>query len=243
MTEPQPTNEPDARNEPDAAQGLPRWVVPLIIGVVLLVGSALVLNALSPSRAAQNAANSPGGNAAPVVQYQPPTQGQRIEPPGVINNVTLIDQDGEPLSLEDLQGKPTLIYFGYTFCPDICPTSLADMVRVKRNLGEQADEVNFVFISVDGERDTPAVIKRYLSNFDEDFIGLTEDPAQLRRMAPQFGVYFEKSEVGGTSAAYLIDHSAAIYLLDEQGRMHTVYGYGIPADVMTADVQAMLAEG
>lgn len=218
--------------------GLPRWIVPVVLGVVLLVAAALVFNALQPSRAEQAAGPAGVGSGIPI-----PTAGTRIEPPRALNSFTLTNQDGEPMGLEDFKGKPTIIYFGYTFCPDVCPTTLADVVRVKRELGDQADQVNFVMVSVDGERDTPEVLKLYLSNFDESFIGLTAPPSEIRKISPDFGVFFQKNEVAGTSAAYLVDHSAALYLVDAEGRLHTIYGYGIPPEVVLADVQAMLAAG
>ncbi len=223
-----------------APKGLPRWVVPVVLGVVLLVAVALVFNALQPSRAEQQAAVTPGGlgGGIPI-----PTAGTRIEPPRALNSFTLTDQDGQPMGLADFKGKPTLIYFGYTYCPDVCPTTLADVVRVKRGLGDQADQVNYVMISVDGERDTPEVLKAYLANFDAQFVGLTAPPSEIRKISPDFGVYFQKNQVAGTSAAYLVDHSAALYLVDAEGRLHTIYGYGIPPEVVLADLQAMLAQG
>ncbi|NJK79077.1 MAG: SCO family protein [Chloroflexaceae bacterium] len=219
-------------------QNLPRWVIPLVIGVVLLVGGALVFNALSPSRAEQNASTTPGSGGVPA--YQPPTEGTPIDPPRAVKDFTLTNQAGEPMSLSDLRGKPVLIYFGYTFCPDICPTTLADMARVQQNLGDRGDDVAYVMVSVDGERDTPEVLNKYMANFGEGFIGLTGPDAEIRKITPDYGVYFQKNEVGGTSAAYLVDHSAAMYLLNAEGELAMIYGYGIPADVVTADVQAML---
>ncbi len=181
--------------------------------------------------------------SAPIddIPFQPPTQGTRIEPPREVADFTLTSSDSTPIRLSDLSGKPMMLYFGYTFCPDICPTTLAELVRVKRNLGEQGDDVSFVFISVDGERDTPQVIKTYLAAFDEDFIGMTTDDEQtIRKIGVDYGLFFEKRKVEGTSADYLVDHTAATFLLDSEGRLHTIYGYGTPAQVISDDILAML---
>jgi protein SCO1/2 len=160
-----------------------------------------------------------------------------------VQDFTLTNQDGQPMSLSDLRGKPVLLYFGYTFCPDICPTTLADLTRARYNMGEQADQVHFVMVSVDPDRDTPEVLKTYLANFDENFIGLQGQPDVLRRMGADYGLFYQKREIEGTSAAYLIDHTAATYLIDEQGRLMMIYGYGIPAEVVSSDLLEYLETG
>jgi protein SCO1/2 len=178
-----------------------------------------------------------------VIPFQPPTQGTRIDPPRQVADFTLTSGETTPLSLSDLAGKPVMLYFGYTFCPDICPTTLAELVRVKRTLAEQGrgNDVTFVFVSVDGERDTPHVIKTYLAAFDKDFIGLTTDNEQaIRKIGVDYGLFFEKQKVAGTSADYLVDHTAATFLLDSQGRLHTIYGYGTPAEVISTEILALL---
>jgi protein SCO1/2 len=173
----------------------------------------------------------------------PPSAGTRIEPPREVADFTLTSHEQEQVSLSDFRGKPVMLYFGYTFCPDICPTTLAEFVQVKRKLGEQADDVAFIFVSVDGERDTPERIATYLSAFDEDFIGMTGDEQQIRKIGVDYGLFFEKSQVEGTSADYLIDHTAASFLIDQQGRLHTVYAYGMPPDIISEDILMLLEEG
>lgn len=183
-----------------------------------------------------------GGLGAPAAggSADETPQGARIDPPRELTDFTLTSQDGTPVSLSDLKGKPVLMFFGYTFCPDVCPTTLAEFVHVKRNLGEEADRVAFVFVSVDGERDTPEVLARHLSAFDKDFIGLQGEEATLRQISNDYGLYYKKNEVEGTSAAYLVDHTAASYLIDPEGRLHMIYPYGTPPEVMTADVRELL---
>ncbi len=176
------------------------------------------------------------------VSVAPPSQGTRIEPPREVADFTLTSHEGKPFSLSDLRGKPVILYFGYTFCPDICPTSLATFVRVKRGLAEEqmSDEAAFVFVSVDSERDTPQVLARYLSAFDEGFIGLTGDEQMIRKIGVDYGLFFQKSEVEGTSADYLIDHTAASFLIDPQGRLSIIYPYGTPYDIIRDDLLTVI---
>lgn len=160
-----------------------------------------------------------------------------------ISNVTLIDQNNQPMSLDALRGKPTLIAFGYTFCPDVCPLTMSDLRRVKRELGEAGDTVNFVFITVDPDRDTPEVIRRYVTAFDPAFIGLTGDEATLKKLIYEFDGLFEKQPPQGNNPeSYLVAHTSFIYLLDAQGRWRMKYSFGTPIEVITKDVQAMLRE-
>ncbi len=174
---------------------------------------------------------------------QPPSAGTRIEPPRQVADFTLTSHAQQQVSLSDFRGKPLMLYFGYTFCPDICPTTLAEFVQVKRKLGDQADNVAFLFVSVDGERDTPERIATYLSAFDEDFIGLSGEEQQIRKIGVDYGLFFQKREIEGTSADYLIDHTAASFLIDQQGRLHTVYAYGTPPEIISEDILMLLGEG
>lgn len=173
-----------------------------------------------------------------------PGQGTMIDPPVELTDFTLASSpDGKPLSLSDLRGQPVLLFFGYTFCPDVCPTTLSEFKRVKAQLGADGDRVRFVFVSVDPERDTPAALARFVGNFDPSFIGLQGDEATLRKIGKEYGLYYQKQPVAGTSAAYLIDHSAASYLIDGQGRLRIVYSYGTTPDIIAAGVRGLLKEG
>lgn len=202
---------------------------------VLLSMLLLLLGTLLASCGGRTTAGT-GPTAAPVT-------GAQIDPPRQLTDFTMTSDTGTPLSLSDLRGKPVLLYFGYTFCPDVCPTTLADFVRVKRNLGDAADDVAFVFISVDPERDTPEKIATYMQAFDDDFIGLHADEKTLRKIQYDYGLYYQKSRVAGTSAAYLVDHSTGIYLIDQEGRLTFIYAFGTPADVITTDVRTLLDAG
>ncbi len=212
--------------------------LPAFILAALLLGLSVLLAGCGGEEAG---ATDTQPSEQPV--YEPPTAGTPIEPPRELMDFTLPNQDGEPMSLSDLRGKPTLIYFGYTYCPDVCPTTLADLMRAKRQLDELGDDVNVLTISVDAGRDTPEVLKQYLGNFDEDFIGMTADTDTLQQIGADYGLYVRKREIEGTSADYLIDHTANTYFVDAEGRLIMIYGYGIPAEVVAEDVRDYLEHG
>ncbi|MCS6881867.1 MAG: SCO family protein [Oscillochloridaceae bacterium] len=182
----------------------------------------------------------PAPGPAPESSVQ---QGTRIEPPTQLSDFTLPSSLGRDLSLSELRGKPLLLFFGYTFCPDVCPMTLSEMKRVKADLGADSEQLQVVFISVDGARDTPEVLARHLAAFDPTFIGLQGDDATLRRIGPEYGLYYKRNTPEGTSAAYLVDHSSATYLIDAEGRLRVVYSFGTPPEVIAADVRALLKEG
>ena len=128
----------------------------------------------------------------------------------------LEDQSGKPVSEQDLQGRPYLVFFGYTHCPDVCPATLFEISEVMRALGRDADRAGALFITVDPERDTPAVLKDYLSNFDPHLRGLTGDPAAVAAALKAYRVYAKKVPLDGGD--YTMDHTAMVYLMDKDGR-------------------------
>src|SRR6516225_9828861 len=138
------------------------------------------------------------------------------QPAAIGGPFQLTDQNGKAVTDKNLKGKPTLIFFGYTHCPDVCPTSLFEISEVLRALGKDADRVNAVFISVDPERDTPATMKDYLSSFDPHLEGLSGDPAETTRVLTSYRVYAKK--VPTKDGDYTMDHTALIYLMDRDGR-------------------------
>jgi protein SCO1/2 len=129
---------------------------------------------------------------------------------------TLTDQDGKPISDRDLKGRPFLVFFGFTHCPDICPTTLFEMSEVFRALGPEQKDVRALFITVDPERDTPPVLKDYLSSFDPRVIGVTGDPAAIAAVERSYRVYAKKVPLEGGN--YTMDHTALVYLMDKDGR-------------------------
>ena len=138
----------------------------------------------------------------------------------------LVDADGRPVTEKSLLGKPTAMFFGFTFCPEVCPTTLAEMTASLNALGPKADKLNVVFVSVDPERDTPAQMKAYLSNFDPRIQGFTGSVANIDAIAKAYRVYHRKVPMDG--GGYTVDHSAAVYLVDKTGRFVEPIGYGAP---------------
>jgi len=153
--------------------------------------------------------------------------------------VTLTDQNGQPASLEDFRGKLALVYFGYTFCPDVCPTTLSTANKALEQLGDKADEVQMVMVTVDPDRDTAAVLKNYLNNFNPNFVGLTGSPDQIASAATPFGVFYEKHE-GSAATGYLVDHTASLMVLDREGRLRLVFPFETTAEDMAADLKQLL---
>jgi protein SCO1/2 len=153
----------------------------------------------------------------------------------------LTDHNGEAKSIKDFAGKVVVLFFGYTQCPDVCPTSMSELAEVKRLLGPDGNRLQGLFVSLDPARDTPAVLKEYMSNFDPSFLALTTTPEKLAGMGKDFKVYFKKVE-GKTPTSYSMDHSAGSYVYDTQGRvrLYTRYGSGAPA--LAGDIQLLLAE-
>jgi protein SCO1/2 len=164
-----------------------------------------------------------------------------LTPPQPLADFTLTGTDGAAIGLDDLRGKYTLMSFGYTHCPDVCPMTLTEYKRVKRELGDQSDEVNFVFVSVDGERDTPDLLGRYLGRFDPDFIGMTtDDDAHMREIADMFNVFYERRTLENTQAAYIVDHTASTFLINPRGEIIALYPFGTPPVDIATDIANLL---
>ncbi len=128
----------------------------------------------------------------------------------------LTDANSKPISERDLKGQPFLVFFGFTHCPDICPTTLFEVSEILRQLGPDADKMKALFVTVDPERDTAPVLKDYLSSFDPHVVGVTGEPAALAAMAKGYRVYFKKVPLDGGN--YTMDHTAIVYLMDKDGR-------------------------
>ena len=152
---------------------------------------------------------------------------------------SLKDANGATRTLADFKGKVVVLFFGYAQCPDVCPTTMTEMAQVKQQLGAAADKLQVVFVTVDPERDTPEVMKAYMGAFDPSFVALVPTPEQLPAVAKDFKVYYKKAE-GKTPTSYSMDHSAASFVYDPQGRLrlYVRYGTGVPA--MVSDVKALL---
>ncbi|MBS0428293.1 MAG: SCO family protein [Proteobacteria bacterium] len=152
----------------------------------------------------------------------------------------LTDMNGQVRTLGDFKGKVVVVFFGYAQCPDVCPTTMTEMAQVKQKLGKDGDKLQVVFITVDPERDTPEIMKAYMGAFDPAFVALIPTPEQLAAVAKDFKVYYKKVE-GKTPTSYSMDHSAAQYIYDPQGRLRLYARYGAGVDPMVADIKALLA--
>ncbi len=162
--------------------------------------------------------------------------GTLFDPPRSVKDFILTDQHGQAFRLSDERNPLALIYFGYTYCPDVCPMTLAEMTRVKQILRSKADAITFIMITVDPERDTPKVLGRRLSVFDPTFIGLTGDRATLQRVWSDFGVYVEREKVPPGATGYLMAHSAYLYLVDQKKRLRVVFPYGTAPEAIASDI-------
>lgn len=154
----------------------------------------------------------------------------------------LTDQNGQARTLKDFRGKVVVIFFGYTQCPDVCPTSLTELVAVKKLLGADGDKLQALFVSVDPARDTPEVLKTYLANFDPSFVALYADtPEKLAALAKDYKIYYKKVE-GKTPTSYTMDHSAGMYVYDTEGQLRLYSRYGSGAGALAADIQQLLRQ-
>jgi protein SCO1/2 len=160
-------------------------------------------------------------------------------PPAAIGGpFQLVDQSGQTVTEKNLQGRPSIIFFGFTHCPDVCPTSLFEMSEVLRAMGKDADRVNAFFVSVDPERDTPAAMKDYLSSFDPHLKGLTGDAKDIAKMTTAYRVYAKKVPL--KDGDYTMDHTALIYLMDRDGRFVAPFNLKRSPEDAAADLKRYL---
>jgi len=152
---------------------------------------------------------------------------------------TLMDQNGQNRSLSDFKGKVVVLFFGYTQCPDVCPTSMAELAEVKRLLGADADKLQGAFVTVDPARDTPEMLKAYMANFDPTFVAFIPTPEQLAVVAKDYKIYYKKVD-GKTPTSYTMDHSAGSYVYDTQGNLRLYSRYGVGEKVLAQDIQTLL---
>ena len=151
----------------------------------------------------------------------------------------LTDHTGTVRHLTDFKGKVVVMFFGYTQCPDVCPTSMAELAEVKKALGADGDKLQGLFVTVDPARDTPEVLKGYMENFDPTFLALYTTPEKLEALAKDFKVYYKRVN-GKTDTSYTMDHSAGSYIYDTQGKLRLFTRYGSGAKALAADIQQLL---
>ena len=180
-----------------------------------------------------------------------------VNPPKQLHDFTLTSQTGDPISLSDLRGRAVVLFFGYTHCPDECPTTMANFKRVKQMLGDQADQVAFVFVSVDGKRDTPAQLASFIDKFDASFVGMTGSEAVLREIGSEYGLVFSEGELTAPPASddqvdgedqaldqenYFVQHTSPSFLIDRNGFLRQIAFYGTQPAVLADHVRQLLEE-
>ena len=186
----------------------------------LLVATSILLSACTPEKPQFRSIDVTGANYA--------------------QTFTLNDHNGNARNLTDFKGKVVVLFFGYTQCPDVCPTSLNELVRVKQLLGKDGDRLQGVFVTVDPERDTAEMLKAYMANFDESFVAFVPTADQLKTVSKNFKIYYKK--VGGqTPTSYTMDHSAGSYVYDTNGQLRLFSRYGSGAEVLADDIRVLLA--
>ena len=152
---------------------------------------------------------------------------------------SLSDQNGKLRTLQDFTGKVVVVFFGFTQCPDVCPTAMAELAEVKKLLGPDGDKLQAIFITVDPERDTPEVLKAYMGNFDPTFIALRPTLAELPDFAKSYKVFYKKVE-GRTASSYSMDHSAGSYVYDAKGQIRLYNRYGSGAEALASDIKLLM---
>ena len=172
----------------------------------------------------------------------PPPQFNAIDITGAeyARDFDLPDADGQRRHLADFKGKVTVVFFGYTQCPDVCPTTMLELAEVKKALGADGARVQGVFVTIDPKRDTAQVLKAYVTNFSPDFIALRGSDDETKAVAKQFKVYYAKVP-GKTDASYTMDHTAGSYVFDSQGHIRLFTRYGSGAEALKHDLQLLLA--
>jgi protein SCO1/2 len=172
-------------------------------------------------------------------QPKTPFNGVDVTGSDVGHELALNDFNGKPRTLAEFRGKVVLVTFGYTQCPDVCPTTLQDLNSAVKKLGADASRVQVLFVTVDPKRDKPELLRQYVPAFNPSFIGLYGDDAATKKVESDFKIYAAE-RAGKTADTYTVDHSAQTYAYDPQGRLRLVIGYGFTPDAMASDLRLLL---
>jgi len=190
----------------------------------------IAVSAISTGAASQFVACSRGGPSFNAID---------VTGADYAKDFALTDHNGQPRTLADFKGKVVMVFFGYTQCPDVCPTSMTEMVAIKKLLGADGDRLQGVFVTVDPERDRPEMLKAYMENFDPSFLALFTTPEKTAALAKDFKVYYKKVD-GPTPTSYTIDHTAGSYLYDPQGKLRLFTRYNTKPELTAADIRLLL---
>ena len=168
-------------------------------------------------------------------------QGQRSTGEALVGGpFTMVKHTGEPVTEKSFAGKPMLLFFGYTFCPDVCPTELQVMAEALRQLGDRGTDIQPIFVTIDPARDTPAVMAAYVAAFGEQFVGLTGTPEQVKQIAGAYRVFYQKVDNKDAPDTYLMDHSSIIYLMDGEGKFLKHFTYSTDAKALAGGLASAL---
>jgi len=169
--------------------------------------------------------------------------GQVVDPPKAAPALAGVNWDGKPFALRDLKGQVAVVFFGYTYCPDVCPFTLAKMKQVYAELGDRAAQVKVVFVSVDPQRDTVEKLAAYVPNFDRRFYGLRLEPKRLDQVARDYGLTVQYGQPKGgieADAYYYVDHTGTFFVVDREGRLRLKYPPSVPVDQLLPDLRKLL---
>lgn len=212
-----------------------------VFAVTALAACQPKQDAAAPAASGTSASSAPSASAPAAPAANGKLHGTDLRKEDIGGDFTLTDGDGKPFNLSDLKGKVVVLSFGYTNCPDVCPTELLTQNDVLKQLGDQAKDVKVAFVSVDPERDTPEVIGKYAKQFNPDFIGLTATGDQsLPVIKQQYRVVSAKVNQGADSNTYLVDHTAGAYLVDKNGDVAVFEPYGSEPAAIAADIKTLL---
>jgi len=165
--------------------------------------------------------------------------GMVLQSPMPATDFTLSGSNGQPVTLSDYRGKLVLLYFGYTTCPDVCPTTLAELRKARELLGKRGDQVQVLMVTIDPERDTLEILGDYITHFDSSFIALTGTSDQIAAVATYYGIFYQKNE-SDSALGYLMDHTATVMAIDRQGYLRVVFPFGATAQDIAADLDYLL---
>jgi len=175
------------------------------------------------------------------MQDKPQFKGIDLTGADYASSFSLADQNGQLRTLKDFAGKVVVVFFGYTQCPDVCPTTMAELAGIKQQLGPDGTRLQAIFITLDPERDTAELLKAYMGNFDPTFLALRPTLEQLPGLAKDFKIYYKKID-GKAAGSYTLDHSAGSYIYDPQGRLRLFSRYGSEAGALTSDIRLLLKD-
>lgn len=180
-----------------------------------------------------------GGMLAACSPKAPTFKSTDITGASFAKDLKLTDHTGQQRTMADFRGKVVVVFFGFTQCPDVCPTSMTTMAEVKRLMGNQGEKLQVLFITVDPDRDTLPLLKEYMGNFDPTFLALRPEPSELQTVADSFKIYFKKVD-GSTPSSYTMDHSAGKYVFDSAGNVRLFSSYGTESAVIAEDILTLL---